>query len=84
MSFQDDLRQLEVLQVLPHLSHLLVNLLVILDEEEFLLPGLQLMRGPVVEASHQIDVLDGQAHSFRGLLSLELWEPLPPLCENVT
>jgi hypothetical protein len=70
--------------VLPHLSHFLVNLLMILNEEEFLLPGLQLMRGPVVEAGHQIDVLDGQVHGFRRLLSLELREPLPPLREDVT
>lgn len=84
MSFQDDLGQLELLQVLPHLSHLFFNLLMVLDEEELFLPGLQLMRGPVVEASHQIDVLDGQAHGIRGHLSLKLWKPLPPFREDVT
>ena len=59
--------------MLPNLSHLLVNLLMVLDEEELLLPGLQFMRGPVVEASHQIDVLDRQVHGVRGRLSLKLW-----------
>jgi hypothetical protein len=84
MSFQDDLGQLELLQMLPHLSHLLVNLFMILDEENLFLPGIQLMRGPVVEASHQIDVLDGQVNGIYGHLSLEFWKPLPPLREDVT
>jgi hypothetical protein len=84
MSFQDDLRQLELLQMLSHLSHLFVNLLMVLDEEELLLPGLQLMRGPVVEASHQIDVLDGQVRGICGCLSLKLRKPFPPFREDVT
>ncbi len=70
--------------MLPHLGHLLVNLLMILDEEELLLPGLQFLRRPVVEASHQIDVLDGKVHGISGRLSLKLWETLPPFRENVT